>query len=74
MAKHYRIHINGKQREEIDADLMARIVLMLGRQLAEDARAAIEAAREAEAAQRAETSEDQPAGPNAADDRAGEAS
>jgi hypothetical protein len=50
MAKQYRIHIRGKQREEIDADLMAQLVVMMGRQLAEDARQAIEAASEADAA------------------------
>jgi len=50
MAKQYRIQIRGKQREEIDADLMAQLVVMLGRQLAEDARGAIEAARGGDAA------------------------
>jgi hypothetical protein len=49
MAKQYRIHIKGKQREAIDADLMARLVVMLGRELAEDARQAAEVAREVEA-------------------------
>jgi len=53
MAKQYRIQIRGKQREEIDADLMAQLVVMLGRKLAEDARQAVEAAQEAEAAERA---------------------
>jgi hypothetical protein len=52
MAKQHRIHIRGKQREQIDADLMARLVVMLGRQLADDARIAAGAAREAEAAGR----------------------
>jgi hypothetical protein len=58
MAKQYRIHIKGKQREAIDADLMARLVVMLGRQLAEDARQAAEAARGAEAADRPATNSD----------------
>lgn len=40
MAKEYRIKIHGEQREVIDADLMARLVLMLGRQLARDAKEA----------------------------------
>src|SRR2546429_8043349 len=48
MAKQYRIQIRGKQREQIDADLMARLVVMLGRQLAEDARQAVEAAADAD--------------------------
>lgn len=48
MAKQYRIHIRGKQREEIDADLMAHLVIMLGRQLA------------AEAAERAKQTPDEP--------------
>lgn len=43
MAKEYRIHIRGKQRETIDADLMARLVVMLGRQLAQDAKEAADA-------------------------------
>lgn len=47
MAKQYRIHIRGKQREEIDADLMARLVIMLGTQLAEDAAEAAQVAHEA---------------------------
>lgn len=51
MGKQYRIHIEGKQREAIDADLMAQLVVMFGRQLAEDARQAAEAAREAERAE-----------------------
>lgn len=38
MAKEYRIHIRGKQREQIDADLMTGLVIMLGRQLAEEAK------------------------------------
>jgi hypothetical protein len=45
MAREYRIHIRGKQRAVIDADLMARLVVMLGRQLANDAMKASEAAR-----------------------------
>ena len=48
MAKQYDIRIRGTQREAIDADLMAQLVVMLGRQLAEDARQAAEAAREPE--------------------------
>jgi hypothetical protein len=51
MAKEYRIHIRGKQREIIDADLMAHLVVMLGRQLAQDASEAAEAAREAQEAE-----------------------
>ncbi len=37
MAKQYRIRIRGRQREQIDADLMAQLVIMLGRQLAAEA-------------------------------------
>lgn len=37
MAKEYRIRIRGKQREQIDADLMTQLVVMLGRQLAQEA-------------------------------------
>ena len=51
MAKEYRIHIRGKQRETIDADLMARLVVMLGRQLAQDFTEAAEAARDAQDAE-----------------------
>jgi hypothetical protein len=47
MAKQYHIHIRGPQREEIDADLVARLVVMLGRELADDAKQAIAAEREA---------------------------
>ena len=36
----HQIRIRGKQRERIDADLLAQIVLMLGRQLAQEATAA----------------------------------
>jgi len=63
MAKQYQIRIRGKQREDIDADLMARLVVMLGRQLADDARLAAEAAREAETADagRDETDRERPA-------------
>ena len=68
MAKQYRIHIRGEQRAEIDADLMAQLVVMLGRQLAEDARQAIEAARESGTAQadRDETEPELPATGDAA--------
>ncbi len=45
MAKNYRIRIRGEQREQIDADLMAHLVVMLGRQLAAEA-AEAEHARE----------------------------
>ena len=38
MAKQYRIHIRGRQRAEIDADLMAQLVVLMGRQLAAEAR------------------------------------
>ena len=34
----YDIGIKGGQRDEIDADLMAQIVIMMGRQLAGEAR------------------------------------
>jgi hypothetical protein len=51
MAKEYRIHIRGEQREVIDADLMAQLVVMLGRQLAKDAKDAADAAREAQDAE-----------------------
>jgi hypothetical protein len=37
MAKEYRIRIRGKQREHIDVDLMTQLVVMLGRQLAQEA-------------------------------------
>jgi len=37
MTKERTIRIWGKQREDIDADLMAQIVIMLGRQLAHEA-------------------------------------
>jgi hypothetical protein len=37
MTKERNIRIWGKQREDIDADLMAQIVIMLGRQLAHEA-------------------------------------
>lgn len=47
MTKHYQVQMRGKQRDDIDADLMAQLVVMLGRQLAEDARQAVLAAREA---------------------------
>ena len=51
MAKEYRIHIRGEQREVIDADLMAQLVVMLGRQLAKDAKEAADAALEAQDAE-----------------------
>jgi hypothetical protein len=38
MAKQYRIRVRGKQREQIDADLMAQLVVMMGNELAERAR------------------------------------
>lgn len=50
MTKQYRIQLRGKQREQIDADLVARLVVMLGSQLAEDAGRAITAEREAQEA------------------------
>jgi hypothetical protein len=37
-SKHRRIRVRGRQREDIDADLMAQIVIMMGRQLAREAR------------------------------------
>jgi hypothetical protein len=43
MAKEYRIHIRGDQREAIDADLMARLVIMMGRQLATGERRTVDA-------------------------------
>ena len=44
MGKQYRIRIRGKQRENIDTDLMAQLVVMLGRKLAADAAQAAAAA------------------------------
>jgi hypothetical protein len=58
MAKEYRIHIRGKQREIIDADLMARLVVMLGRQLAQDAKEAADAAQDAQDAEGLANDED----------------
>lgn len=49
MAREYQIRIRGQQREQIDADLMAQLVIMFGRELARDAEQAIDAARQAEA-------------------------
>lgn len=46
MAKQYRIHIRGKQREQIDVDLMAQLVVMMGRQLAAEAAESADGARE----------------------------
>lgn len=37
MTKERRIRIRGKQREQIDADLMAQLVVLMGRQLAAEA-------------------------------------
>jgi len=51
MTKQYHIHLTGKQREQIDVDLMAQIVVMLGSQMAEDARQAIAVGREAREAE-----------------------
>lgn len=59
MAKKYRIHIRGEQREPIDADLMAQLVVMLGRQLAEDAKEAAEAALDAQEAEDAQEHQDE---------------
>lgn len=39
-SSHRQIRVRGKQRERIDADLVAQLVLMLGRQLAQEAAAA----------------------------------
>lgn len=50
MTKHYHIHVRGTQRKQIDADLVARLVVMLGSQLAEDASRVIAAEREAQEA------------------------
>ena len=50
MTKQYHIHLRGRQREQIDADLVAQLVVMLGSQLAEDARQATWAKREAQEA------------------------
>jgi hypothetical protein len=36
--RQYRIRVRGNQREHIDADLLAQIVIMMGRQLAREAR------------------------------------
>ncbi len=63
MAKEYRIHIRGKQREPIDADLMAQLVVMLGRQLAKDAKEAAEAAQEAQDAEEQEEHESEDCAP-----------
>jgi hypothetical protein len=49
MAKQYNITIRGKQRDQIDADLMAHLVVMLGRKLAEEARQDMEAEQESAA-------------------------
>lgn len=38
-SKHRQIRVQGKQCEPIDTDLLAQIVLMLGRQLADEAAA-----------------------------------
>jgi hypothetical protein len=54
MTKKYRIRLEGKQREQIDADLMAQLVVMFGRQLAEDARQAAEVARDSQTADEAD--------------------
>jgi hypothetical protein len=58
VAKEYRIKVYGKQREVIDPDLMARLVVMLGRQLAEDAKEAVEAAHARLDAHEAQDAED----------------
>ncbi len=58
MAKEYRIHIRGEQREVIDADLMAQLVVMLGRQLAKDAKEAAEAAHDRQEAEDAQEHEE----------------
>ncbi len=34
MAKEYKLRVRGRQREQIDADLMTHLVVMMGRQLA----------------------------------------
>lgn len=40
MVQERNIRIWGKQRDDIDVDLMAQIVIMLGRQLAQEAEVA----------------------------------
>jgi hypothetical protein len=49
VAREYQIRIRGQQREHIDADLMAQLVIMFGRELARDAEQVIDAVRQAEA-------------------------
>ncbi|MCA1604474.1 MAG: hypothetical protein LC775_03110 [Acidobacteria bacterium] len=34
---HWHVHVRGVQREPLEADLVAQIVLMLGRQLSQEA-------------------------------------
>lgn len=67
MTKQHRIHLRGEQRKQIDADLMAQLVVMLGSELAEDARQAAEAARGATKPDR--TSPDPADGPGEAANR-----
>lgn len=37
MTKQYRIHVHGEQRDPLDIDLVVQLVVMMGRQLAEEA-------------------------------------
>jgi hypothetical protein len=37
MTKEYRIRVRGKQRAHIDIDLVTQLVVMLGRELAQEA-------------------------------------
>lgn len=47
MQQQWRIRVRGKQREQVNADLLVQAVIALGRQLAEEARQeATEAANE----------------------------
>jgi hypothetical protein len=55
MAKQYHIHLRGKQREQIDSDLVAQLVVMLGTQLADEARLRDVPTRQTETAQEART-------------------
>jgi hypothetical protein len=52
MAKHYRIRIQGAQREPIDDNLLIGLVVLLGRQLARQAEE--EALEQGEAGEAAE--------------------
>lgn len=61
MAKEYRIRVRGKQRDDIDPYLMAQLVVMLGQQLADDAKAAMEAEAKAKEEDKKKDQENVPA-------------